>query len=66
MEEGIKFGFLPFQLARMGHGLYGHRLIVGIRQRQAQRIITSLKNKAGLKRRGARKNGEWYFEGVAK
>ena len=33
VEEGIKFGFLPLQLARMGHGLYGHRLIVGIRQR---------------------------------
>lgn len=22
----------------------------------------ALRNKAGLKRRGARKNGEWYFE----
>ncbi|MBO5906445.1 MAG: hypothetical protein J6Q84_08540 [Kiritimatiellae bacterium] len=30
--------------------------------RQAERIIASLKKKAGLKRRGARKNGEWYFE----
>ena len=40
--------------------------LIGVKQRQAQRIITSLKNKAGLKRRGARKNGEWYFEGVAK
>jgi predicted HTH transcriptional regulator len=30
--------------------------------RQAERIIASLKRKAGLKRRGARKNGEWYFE----
>ena len=39
--------------------------LIGVKQRQAQRIITSLKNKAGLKRRGARKNGEWYFEGVA-
>ena len=36
--------------------------IIGIKQRQAQRIIDSLKKKAGLKRRGARKNGEWYFE----
>ena len=35
--------------------------LIGVKQRQAQRIITSLKNKAGLKRRGARKNGEWYF-----
>ena len=31
--------------------------LIGVKQRQAQRIITSLKNKAGLKRRGARKNG---------
>ena len=30
--------------------------------RQAQRIIASLKRKVGLKRRGADKNGEWYFE----
>ena len=34
--------------------------------RQAQRIIAALKKKVGLKRRGADKNGEWYFEGVAK
>ncbi len=34
--------------------------------RQAQRIIASLKKKAGLKRRGADKNGEWDFEGAAK
>ena len=40
--------------------------LIGVKQRQAQRIITSLKNKAGLKRRGADKNGEWYFEGAAK
>ena len=39
--------------------------LIGVKQRQAQRIITSLKKKAGLKRRGARKNGEWYFEGAA-
>ena len=32
--------------------------------RQAQRIIASLKKKAGLKRRGADKNGEWYFDRV--
>ena len=36
--------------------------LIGVKQRQAQRIIASLKKKAGLKRRGARKNGEWYFE----
>ena len=29
--------------------------------RQAQRIIASLKQKAGLQRRGADKNGEWHF-----
>ena len=40
--------------------------ILGVKQRQAQRIITSLKKKAGLKRRGARKNGEWYFDVAAK
>ena len=40
--------------------------LIGVKQRQAQRIIISLKNKAGLKRRGARKNGEWYFEAAAK
>jgi len=40
--------------------------LIGVKQRQAQRIITSLKDKAGLKRRGARKNGEWYFEGAGK
>lgn len=38
--------------------------LIGVKQRQAQRIITSLKKKAGLKRRGARKNGEWYFDRV--
>ena len=36
--------------------------LIGVKQRQAQRIIASLKNTAGLKRRGAAKNGEWYFE----
>lgn len=36
--------------------------LIGVKQRQAQRIITSLKKKAGLRRRGADKNGEWYFE----
>lgn len=36
--------------------------ILGVKQRQAQRVIASLKKKAGLKRRGAHKNGEWYFD----
>jgi len=34
-----------------------------VEKRHAERVIASLKKKAGLKRRGARKNGEWYFEG---
>ena len=36
--------------------------LIGVKQRQAQRIIASLKKKAGLKRIGARKNGEWHFD----
>ena len=36
--------------------------ILGVKQRQAQRIVASLKKKANLTRRGARKNGEWHFE----
>lgn len=35
---------------------------LGVVLRQAQRVMDSLKKKSGLKRRGARKNGEWYFE----
>lgn len=35
---------------------------LGVGKRQAERILSSLKVKAGLKRRGADKNGEWYFE----
>lgn len=37
---------------------------LGVKPRQAQRIIASLKKKAGLKRRGADKNGSWYFEAL--
>jgi fido (protein-threonine AMPylation protein) len=40
--------------------------VLSVKKRQAERIIASLKKKAGLKRRGARKNGEWYFERAAK
>ena len=36
--------------------------LLSVKKRQAERIIASLKKKAGLKRRGADKNGEWYFE----
>ena len=39
---------------------------LGVKQRQAQRIIASLKAKAGLKRRGSDKTGEWYFETLAR
>ena len=35
--------------------------MIKVTERQAQRIIASLKKKAGLKRYGARKNGEWHF-----
>lgn len=33
-----------------------------VSERQARRIISSLKKKSGLKRRGSDKKGEWYFE----
>ena len=36
--------------------------VIKVTERQAQRIIATLKKKAGLKRCGARKNGEWYFD----
>lgn len=36
--------------------------ILGITIRQTRRIIATLKVKAGLKRRGSNKTGEWYFE----
>jgi len=35
---------------------------LGVKPRQGQRIIAALKSKANLKRRGADKNGEWYFD----
>lgn len=38
--------------------------VLEITSRQVERIIASLKKKAGLKSRGVRKNGEWYFEGA--
>lgn len=36
--------------------------ILKVTPRQTQRIMSSLKFKAGLKRRGGRRFGEWYFE----
>lgn len=38
---------------------------LAVEKRHAERIIAALKKKAGLRRRGARKNGEWYFENLA-
>ena len=35
--------------------------ILRVKQRQAQRVMASLKTKAGLRREGARKNGHWVF-----
>ena len=32
-----------------------------VQPRQAQRVIAALKAKAGLRRLGANKNGEWRF-----
>ena len=34
---------------------------LGVTVRQVERIIAALKTKAGLKRRGSDKSGEWYF-----
>ena len=36
--------------------------LLGVTVRQSERVLASLKKKAGLKRRGANRNGEWYFE----
>ena len=35
--------------------------ILGVKQRQAQRIVASLKIKVGLRRVGSRKTGKWVF-----
>ena len=40
--------------------------ILGVSSRQAERLVASLKKKAGLKRVGSRKNGEWRFEATEK
>ena len=39
--------------------------LLDLSPRQAQRILASLKTKAGLVRIGARKNGEWRFAPTA-
>jgi len=36
-------------------------IVLGVKPRQAQRVLASLKVKAGLRRRGSDKTGEWYF-----
>ena len=38
--------------------------ILGTKPRQAERIRSALKRKAGLRHKGADKTGEWYFESV--
>jgi len=38
--------------------------LLGVKKRQAERVMAALKTKSGLKRRGADKNGEWYFESI--
>ena len=35
---------------------------LGVTIRQVERIIAALKKKAGLRRRGTDKVGEWYFD----
>ena len=35
---------------------------LSVEKRHAERIIAVLKKKVGLRRRGSRKSGEWYFE----
>ena len=32
VEEGVELGLLPLELARMWHGVYGRRLIIGVGQ----------------------------------
>ena len=36
--------------------------VLSVSQRQTERILATLKKTAGLRRQGARKNGEWRFE----
>ena len=35
--------------------------VLSVTQRQTERILATLKKTAGLRRQGARKNGEWRF-----
>lgn len=37
-------------------------IVLEVTERQAQRIIAALKSKAGLRRCGSKKSGEWCFE----
>ena len=36
--------------------------VLAVTQRQVERVLATLKKTAGLRRCGARKNGEWHFE----
>ena len=38
--------------------------VLSVTQRQTERILATLKKTAGLRRQGARKNGEWRFEEI--
>jgi len=67
VNDGVRFSeseekavILLLRDARLSAARLGAAL--GIKPRQAQRVLASLKVKAGLKRRGSDKAGEWYFE----
>ena len=68
-NDGVKSVLNPTEERAIKAILRNNRLkaaelakILGVKKRQAERVIASLKIKAGLKRRGADKNGMWYFE----
>ena len=68
-NDGVKSVLNPTEERAVKAILRNNRLktaelaeLLGVKKRQAERVIASLKVKAGLKRRGADKNGMWYFE----
>lgn len=69
VNDGVKSVLNPTEERAIKAILRNNRLktaelaeLLGVKKRQAERVIASLKVKAGLKRRGADKNGMWYFE----
>ena len=69
VNDGVKSVLNPTEKRAVKAILRNNRLkaaelaeLLGVKKRQAERVIASLKVKAGLKRRGADKNGMWYFE----